>query len=146
MNHQVQWSITVTSNNTWVTPLMPSYIAYMRSYCARRKGPMKSVSISVLFRRLISFIQYNVCCHAVACWAFNSVSVALSQWAAGSLKSCVADEVDVGTKQMVNQAPLLIPAKFSKCVIKIVIKKSICHFLLGMQMLRKLRFNKKKSI
>lgn len=40
--------------------------------------------------------------------------MAPGQWAAGSLKSRVADEADVGTKQMGDPAPLLAPAEFSE--------------------------------
>lgn len=44
----------------------------------------------------------------------NSVSVALSQWAAGSQRSCVHDEVDVGTKTDGKPSAMIHTSKFLK--------------------------------
>lgn len=51
--------------------------------------------------------------------------MAPGQWAAGSLRSGVADEADVGTKQMGDPAPLLAPAEFQRFAIKLVIRRSV---------------------
>lgn len=51
--------------------------------------------------------------------------MAPGQWAAGSLKSGVADEADVVAKQMGDPAPLLAPAEFERFPIKLVPRRSV---------------------
>lgn len=92
---------------------------------SNRALSVKPLGVSVSLRVLIPIAQHIVCSCKDRCWAFTSISVAPGQWAAGSLKSRVADETDVGTKQMGDPAPLLAPAEFKRFAIKLVMRRLV---------------------
>lgn len=92
---------------------------------SNRTLSVKPLRVSVSLWVLVPIVQHIVCSYKDRCWAFTCISVAPGQWAAGSLKSCVADEADVGTKQMGGPAPLLAPAEFERFAIKSVTRRSV---------------------